>query len=82
MCRRRALRALDGLGDPTLGEWQEWTGAAYHIRRRLTPTEQTQVGPAVDIRGTPEARQRVAAIGPLLGYAPPEIVASETEGPT
>lgn len=71
------MQALDGLGDPALGEWHEWSGAAYHIRRRLTEAEQAGIGPAVDVRGTPEAVRRVAALGGLLRFAPPEVLASE-----
>lgn len=58
--RVAALQALEGVGD-NRHEWEEWTGRAFHIRRRLTPEEQEYVGPAVDIRGTDEYAQRVAA---------------------
>lgn len=61
-CRRECFRQLDGLGVPTLGEWHEWTGKAYHIRRRLSAREQINVGPVVDIRGTPEAVERLQAM--------------------
>jgi hypothetical protein len=49
----------------------------FHIRRRLTPAEQKHVGPVVDIRRTPEARQRVLAVGRLLIFASPEVLADE-----
>jgi len=78
MCERRAYAALDGLGDARLGEWHEWSGAAYHIRRRLTPAEQAHVGPAVDIRHTPEARRRAGALpARLRALLPPHILAEE-----
>jgi hypothetical protein len=77
LCRARAERALAGLGDPTLGEWHEWSGAAYHIRRRLTGLEQVRVGPVVDIRRTGEAARRAAALGARLRYVPPEVLAEE-----
>lgn len=56
-----ALLALKGVGDAAVGEWEEWTGRAYHIRRRLTAREQLGVGEVVDIRGTDEAKRRHAA---------------------
>jgi hypothetical protein len=77
MCERRALRALDGLGDSAPGEWHEWSGIAYHIRRRLTPAEESRVGPVVDVRGTEEAARRAKALGHLLQLAPAEVLADE-----
>lgn len=77
MCEQRAAAALDGLGDPALGEWHEWSGRAYHIRRRLTSVEQERVGPVVDIRRTSEAKRRATALGNLLAYVPSEVLADE-----
>jgi hypothetical protein len=77
MCERRAEQALAGRGAATLGEWREWTGTAFHLRRRLRRSEQVSVGPVEDIRGTDEARQRAAALGPRLRYVPPEVRAAE-----
>jgi hypothetical protein len=78
LCERRAVAELDGLGDPAAGEWREWSGTAFHLRRRLTPAEQAGVGPVVDVRGTPEAAARIAALpARLLHVAPPEILAAE-----
>lgn len=57
-----ALRALEGVGDADLGEWREWTGRAFHIRRRLSRQEETVTGPVVDVRGTPEEASRRAAV--------------------
>src|ERR1043165_3464171 len=72
-CRRQ----LAGVGDPSLGEWPEWTGRAFHLRRRLSAREQRGVGPVEDIRRTPEARQRAERLGSLLAYAPVEALADE-----
>jgi len=60
--REVARNALIGVGDASLGEWHEWTGFTYHIRRRLKPEEQLLIGPAIDIRGTDEAMNRWRAI--------------------
>jgi hypothetical protein len=76
-CEARAERALAGLGDPALGEWREWTGV-YHLRRRLTPGEQTHVGDPVDVRGTPEARTRVGALpARVRRLLPAEVIRDE-----
>ncbi len=66
--RGAALDALDGVGDSSLGEWDEWTGKAYHIRRRLAPWEERRVGEVKDIRGTPEAALRLAPVADRLPY--------------
>jgi hypothetical protein len=60
--RRFALEALEGVGDANRGEWEEWTGYAFHIRRRLSAEEQEPIGEVVDIRGTPEARRRIERV--------------------
>src|SRR5258707_6006117 len=72
-----AERQLAGVGDQALGEWHEWTGRAYHIRRRLSAREEQQTGPVADIRGTAEARERARAVGSMLRFAPPEVLAGE-----
>jgi hypothetical protein len=74
---REAEHQLSGVGDPSLGEWREWTGRAFHIRRRLTQAEQRRTGPVLDIRGTPEARERATLLGAMLLYAPAEVLAEE-----
>lgn len=56
--RRYARRALDGVGDASLGEWEAPGDVAFHLRRRLSAIEQRVVGPVVDVRGTPEATRR------------------------
>lgn len=58
---RCARTALVGVGDPDAGEWTEWSGRAFHIRRRLSATEAEPVGPVVDVRGTPEGDRRWSA---------------------
>ena len=75
---REAERQLAGVGDATLGEWREWTGYAFHLRRRLTVREQRGVGPVVDIRGTDEARARGLRLGELLAVVPAEMLLAET----
>lgn len=62
-----ALKALDGVGDAALGQWEEFSGVAFHIRRRLRPSEQELVGRAIDIRGTKEFNRRVKAIRKRVG---------------
>jgi hypothetical protein len=53
---REAERQLSGVGDASLGEWRDWSGKAFHIRRRLTGLEQRIVGDVADVRGSDEAR--------------------------
>jgi hypothetical protein len=62
---QRALKALDGVGDRA-HEWHEWSGYAYHIRRRLTPAEASHIDEVRDIRGTPEAQERYRRMAVLL----------------
>lgn len=45
-----AHKALDGVGDASLGEWVEDRGRYTHLRRRLSTDEQKITGEAVDIR--------------------------------
>jgi len=61
-----AFAALAGVGSSLLGEWEEWTGRAYHVRRRLRPEETAVTGPVLDIRGTSEAATRLAAVARWL----------------
>lgn len=60
--RKCALDALAGVGEEALGQWEEWTGSAYHIKRRLTRKEQQSVGQPKDIRGTLEQQKRIEAV--------------------
>jgi hypothetical protein len=68
--RRFAFGALTGVGDVALGEWDEWTGRAFHLRRRLSVIEQAAVGPAIDIRGTPEAIRRLLRVQRYVRMVP------------
>jgi hypothetical protein len=74
---RQAEKELEGVGDASLGEWREWSGKAFHIRRRLSAAEQATVGPVADIRRTDEARMRAGRLGPLLRLAPAEVLEEE-----
>jgi hypothetical protein len=60
-----ALAALEGVGDASLGEWEDWTGRAFHVRRRLTDEERDGLE-VVDVRGTPEAERRLRAVQRFL----------------
>lgn len=70
-------RQLSGVGDARLGEWREWSGRAFHVRRRLSDREQRDVGPVVDVRRTPEARRRADRLGSLLTHVPAVVLAEE-----
>lgn len=59
--KRIAFRHLALVGDRE-HEWVEFTGYAFHLRRRLTAAEQESVGEAVDYRDTAEAVRRFEAI--------------------
>src|SRR5262245_58629988 len=72
-----ALRQLRGVGDAGAGEWREWSGRAFHLRRRLTVAEAAAVGPVVDIRGTAEAVHRAGAHGVRLRHAPRQGLVAE-----
>lgn len=63
-----ALDQLAGVGDLSL-EWHEWSGTAFHVRRRLTAAEQERVGPVVDCRDTAEWNKRFKAV---RRYLPPQ----------
>ena len=82
--RRFALEALEGVGDADLGEWEEWTGRAFHVRRRVSAVEQEQVGDAVDIRGTEEARRRIGRVARFARQSPQgvAVMADELQGLT
>jgi hypothetical protein len=56
------MKALRGIGNRDLGQWEEWSGTAYHVKRRLSDEEQEQVGEALDIRGTQAATARREAV--------------------
>lgn len=67
--------ALSGVGDARLGEWTEWTGRAYHVRRRLTPDEQVEIGEVIDVRGTTEGTERVAVLLRGLSFPVRAVIA-------
>lgn len=54
-----AIKQLDGVGDANLGQWCERGRLSYQVRRRLSESEEALVGGACDIRGTPEAQERL-----------------------
>lgn len=70
--RQCAYRALEGVGDATRGQWEQWNEGegVFHLRRRLTEEEQAIIGEARDIRDTDEAEKRYRAIRMVL---PPEL---------
>lgn len=63
---RYALAALAGVGNAQLGEYEEYSGRAFHLRRRLSLAERALVGEVVDVRGTPEAERRLRPVRHLL----------------
>lgn len=69
--RRAAEEVLAGVGNATLGQWEEWNAAAgvLHLKRRLSAAEQELVGEPRDIRGTPEEREIMQRLAREL---PPE----------
>ncbi len=75
--REMALLVLRGVGDEARGQWEEWTGNAYHVRRRLSETEEAATGPAVDVRGTPEAIERIRRVQKAAPYMPNDFLLSE-----
>lgn len=78
--RQIAIIALEGVGDEVSGQWEEYTGKAFHVRRRLTSEEQKPIGPAVDVRGTTEAVNRLNAIRIVMPFLPEELLMAEMYG--
>lgn len=63
LARALAHRALRGVGDASLGEWEEQGKHALHVRRRLSLQEQAEAKLDMrDIRGTEEAKRRAAKV--------------------
>jgi len=56
--RKQAFKFIEGVGDASLGQWEEYTGYAFHLRRRLSSDEQIAIGDVVDIRDTDEQERR------------------------
>ena len=74
----RGLEILEGVGDESLGQWEEEGRNAYHIRRRLSVEEQKGIGEACDLRGSSEAQERLTKawrwlMAPLRQMARDEI---------
>lgn len=70
----RAVRAVQGVGDATLGEWVDIGDIAVHYRRRLSVNEQLEHGLVVrDVRDTEEAEFLLDAVRAWLppGYSEP-----------
>jgi len=74
---RLAAAELTGVGDATLGEWAEVGRVAFHVRRRLSAEEAAVVGPVKDIRGTPEAGERIQSVWPWLEGIPADVIRDE-----
>lgn len=63
VARRLAHEALHDVGDISLGQWEERTKTAWHLRRRLSVSEQILGGIQMrDLRSTEEGRHRMTAI--------------------
>lgn len=78
--KAKALAVLGGVGDRRLGEWHEWTGRAYHLRRRLSAAEQAEVGDVVDCRGTDEWQRRFDAVKDAVPAAALRLALAEKRG--
>lgn len=74
---RIAEKCLVGVGDAALGEWKDWTGTAYHIRRRLSAREQKIVGDVKDIRNTQEAIERLRKISQSIPQRAKDLAVQE-----
>ncbi len=74
--RKRALLSLIGVGDEKLGQWEEWTGKAYHIRRRLSDAEFFIVGLVLDVRGTDDGEIRFSE---LCQWLPSQLLPFATD---
>lgn len=77
LVRTAAYDLLKGVGDETAGEWTEMPGRVFHLRRRLSEAEAELVGPVIDVRGTPEAARRIAAVQQWVRQAGVEHLAME-----
>ena len=75
--RAKAMGALEGVGDKSKGEWHQFTGYAYHVRRRLSESEQASVGPALDLTGTSEGWRRYRAMRDKLPQPARQMAAEE-----
>ena len=71
---------LRGYGNPEFGQWWE-RGArdVLHLRRRLRVDEWERVGVVKDLRGTPEAQERLDAAMFYLAAMPALLAAARKE---
>lgn len=77
--RRWAERALQGVGDAALGEWEEMGKSAFHLRRRLSVAEQIEAALSMrDIRRTDEGVRRAREICMIVPQVA-KIASSEIE---
>jgi hypothetical protein len=76
-----AYDLLKGYGDGS-AEWTDMPGRTFHLRRRLSSAEASLVGPVIDVRGTPEAARRLAAVERWIRQAGVEDIAAEELGAT
>lgn len=76
MIRRETIarEVLDGIGDADSGEWTEDNQRAFHLRRRLSTMEAQNIT-VRDVRGTPDARERVRRLAKVV----PEAIAAWAE---
>ena len=74
--RKLAHKALTGVG-LAAKEWEQDRRVAFHLRRRLTPTEEAIVGSVVDLRGTAEGAARLEAIRLELPWPALEMAVDE-----
>lgn len=61
-----AREILNGFGDSVAGEWTEHRPLAFHLRRRLSASEQQRIGEAIDCRNTEEAARRLEQMRQFL----------------
>lgn len=77
--RRLALQALRGVGLEVL-QWEDDRPTAYHIRRRLTETEQLLTGDVCDLRGKAEGLERFERIKTAIPLMMQQFALEELSG--
>jgi hypothetical protein len=58
--------ALESVGDKVRGQWIDDRPAAFHLRRRLSETEERITGPVVDVRGLADGIARIEKVKPFI----------------
>lgn len=58
-------------------QFEEYTGYAYHVRRRLSHDEQAKIGDALDCRGTDEWEKRFEQVKAKLPVQAREMALQE-----